>query len=237
MTSDPASNIANRLNKPRKRWPRDIVWSIVVIMLFVAHIALILGQACPYWSICFPCTPIAPYLWPVVAIVLAIILAFREFFFGSRGSWRSGRSILAVLLVLFSADTLTGGDYRWFEIAMRREMRKCGGATALQLWAQQVLTSPRQIASFEANGVTPKDLSPQVKGFAAEACEPPHIPLYRPINSGGPWFMFDSGGWDMGWGIILGKSDLVDPSPVNMPYGQHRGWIKRLQAGVYLYAF
>jgi hypothetical protein len=237
MTDGRANDISELVYKNRKRWPRDIVWSIVVVLLFVAHIALILGQVCPYWSICFPCTPIAPYLWPAVAIVLAIILASREFFSGYRGSWRSGRSILAVLLVLFATDTLTGGDYRWFEIAMRREMQKCGGPTSLQQWAQQSLTSPQQIASFEANGVTPKDLSSQVQSFAAEACEFPHIPFYRPINTGGPWFMFNQGGWDMGWGIILGKNDLPDPSPVNMPYGQHRGWTKRLQAGVYLYAF
>jgi hypothetical protein len=49
--------------------------------------------------------------------------------------------------------------------------------------------------------------------------------------------MFDKGGWDMGWGIILGKDDLSDPSPINLPPGQHAGWTKRLQPGVFLYAF
>ena len=67
--------------------------------------------------------------------------------------------------------------------------------------------------------------------------EYPYTPLYRRLNSGGPWFMFDKGGWDYGWGVIVGKTDLVNPSPINLPYGGHGGWTKELQPGVFLYAF
>ena len=99
------------------------------------------------------------------------------------------------------------------------------------------LASPQQIAHFEDHDVDPKDLPPNIRSFAAEVCEFPAVPEYRHIKSGGPWFMFNRGGWDMGWGVIVGKRDLVDPSPINLPYGQHGGWTKQLQPGVYLYAF
>ena len=196
MTTNGASDIFVPPGKLRQRPNRDITWAIIVVALFAAHIAFIVGQACPYWSICFPFTPLAPYLWPIVAIALAIQLIARALFNRAIQPRRLARMILALLLIAFATDTLTGGDYRWFEIAMRREMRKCGGPTVLQQWAQNVLTSPQTIASFEergGGGIDPKALPPELKSFASA-----HTPIYRQINSGGPWFMFAQGGWDMG---------------------------------------
>jgi len=221
---------------PQGRWPRDVIWARLIVVLFVAHIGLILLQACPYWTICFPCTPVAPILWPIVAMGLAAWLIRQAICDEGFRSSRSARVLLAVMLIAFGADTLTGGDYRWFEIAMRHEMRKCGGPALLQNWVQGELDSPSTVAAFEDHGVNQTDLPPEIQAFAADASEG-HIPQYRRLSDGGPWFMFDRGGLDMGWGIIVGRSDLIDPSPVNMPYGQHRGWTKRLYPGVYLYAF
>jgi hypothetical protein len=237
MTTNWASDGFLPPHEFRQKRPRDIIWAVAVSALFAAHIALILGQACPYWSICFPCTPIAPYFWPILAIGQAIWLITRAREERAIRPRRTARVVLALILIAFATDTLTGGDYRWFEIAMRREMRKCGGPAPLQGWAQGILTSPQQIAALEDHEIDIKDLPSGIKSFAAEACEFPHTPQYRRLSSGGPWFMFNQGGWDMGWGVIVGKSDLVDPSPINLPYGQHRGWTKELQPGVYLYAF
>ena len=94
-----------------------------------------------------------PYLWPAVAIGLAIWLGARAVANRTNQQRSLVRAILALLLVAFATDTLTGGDYRWFELAMRREMRKCGGPAALQNWAQRVLTSPQQVAAFEDHDI------------------------------------------------------------------------------------
>jgi hypothetical protein len=234
MASQPGNDIADSLYKPHRRWPFDILSAVVVLALLAGHIALILAQVCPYWTICFPFTLLAPLLWPVVAICLAIVLACRKALSGAGRHWRSVRSILAALLVLFATDTLTGGDYRWFEIAMRGEMRKCGGPEAIQRWAQNALSSPQKIASLEDHDVDPQTLPPEIIAFSSAAAEWPHVPLYLHVGSGGPSFMFARGGWDNGWGIIVGKSDMADPSPVHGPYG---GWTKKLRPGVYLFAF
>jgi hypothetical protein len=149
-----------------------------------------------------------------------------------RSRMRIMRSVLTGVLALCIADILTAGEYRWFEIGMRRELRNLGGATALQTWAQNTLDSTQTLANWEEKDMVATDLPPQFRTFAAQ-----FRPLFRHVNTGGPFFMFDDGGWDMGWGVIVGKTDLANPSPVNAPPGQQRGWTKRLAPGAYLYAF
>ncbi len=235
MTIDYDSNV--RATKSHKPWPWDLILGTAVAVLFAGHILLILLQACPYWTMCFPFPSAGPYVWPIAAIGLAVYLLGAVISPDEmRRRSRRARLILALLLVAFATDTLTGGDYRWFELEMRWEMRTCGGPAGLQQWAQSVLTSPQWIATFEERDVRPSDLPPAIRRFAAKTCKF-HVPQYRSVKIGGPWFMFDDGGWDMGWGIIVGKRDMTDPSPVNMPRGEHVGWTKQLQPGVYLYAY
>jgi hypothetical protein len=202
--------------------------AIILCLVFAFHIIFILNNDGPYWAMCFPVPNAGPYLWPMLAIALALILFLR-----SRPGARILRGVLAALLLTFAADTLTGGDYRWFELAMRREMSRCGGIAALQAWAEQALNSPQQLAS-EDEQADFKTLPPEVQRFALATCKF-RTPWYRTAAKGGPSFMFGNGGWDMGWGVIIGKRDLHAPSPVNVPAGRHVGWLKQLQPGVYLY--
>ena len=41
----------------------------------------------------------------------------------------------------------------------------------------------------------------------------------------------------MGWGVMVGKTDLTDPVPIGgIPGSRYRGWRKELRPGVWLYA-
>ncbi len=228
--------------RPQRRKRGDLVFGIVVAVVFVLHIIGIFVAGGPYWSLSFPLPYAGPYVWSIAAIGAGAWLL--KVVFSSNMSRRNRwiRLFLAMFLVAFAIDTLTGGDYRWLELEMRWEMRTCGGPAGLQQWAQSVLTSPQEVLHLEYlarqdQAVQISDLPPAIKQFAAKTCQSKK-PYYRKIESGGPWFMFDDGGWDVGWGVIVGKRDLVNPCPlVSVPSAAHVGWIKQLQPGVYLYAY
>ena len=232
MTSTPPPDLYSFLQPRRKRLTRDLILCLIVIVLFVAHIALILGQTCPYWSICFPFTPLAPFVWPPVAIILAVVQLCTVLLGKSpTDPARWSRIVIALLLIAFAADTLTGGDYRWFTIAMRRQLRQCGGAAPLQAWVQATLANPARVAYFESNGIDRKDLPPQFQSFAAD-----FGPFYS-SGSDGTWIEFQTGGLDAGWGIVVSNTNLTYPFKGGGRISEPRTWIKQLQPGVYLFAF
>ena len=211
---------------------RDIVIACMLLAFYAAQVLWMVFEHCPFWSFCFPLVSIGPYFWIAVAVAVGFS-SVRRIRSGARLSCvRVVRTILAVVLALCIADILTAGDHRWFELGMRRELRNLGGATALQTWAQNTLESPEILANWDEKNMVATDLPPQFRTFASQ-----FRPLYRRVETGGPFFMFDDGGWDMGWGLIVGKADLCNPSPVNAGPGEQRGWTKQVAPGVYLYAF
>ena len=78
--------------------------------------------------------------------------------------------------------------------------------------------------------VDAKTLPPTVKAFADSFCSF-HRPTYMTHQPCGPFFMFEDGGWDRGWGVMIGKTNLPNPT-LGVPI-----WTKQLQPGVYLFSF
>ena len=138
------------------------------------------------------------------------------------------RRSLGFILLLFAADTATGGDYRWFEIAMRRELQKCGGPTALQESAQVALADPSQLKRSDRDlGLPPSSpLATFAKGREAS---------YMSSEAGGPFIMIQTGGWDSYWGVMIGRTDLVDPNPMGGVV-RRTAWVKEIQPGVFIFA-
>jgi hypothetical protein len=239
-TTDPAAiPLAQRLAyyhgppPPRQPSNADVTWGIVLVIMAVLHIGMIFSQTSPYVDLCIVIVPLGRYFWPVVAFSVALCMAGRAA--NPRfGSFKRIRLILAALLVLFGIDTLTGGNYRWFELAMRHEMAKVGGPAALQAWGQSSLSSTEKIAAFDKDGggiLNPNQVPPALQHWFGHGG-----PMYRMSQDGGPAFQFDNGGWDMGWGVIVGRTDLTTAYPRGIN-GGNGYWTKQLQPGVFLYAF
>jgi hypothetical protein len=214
--------------------PADVKWGIAVLVLLILQIVWILVKACPVVGMCFPFPACTDLLWPIIATSLAIWIAAMACGHQPRRR-RVFRLLVAGLLAVFSIDSFTGGQLRWFELAMRWQMAKVGGPDALQRWAQGELETPQQIAALDedAGGPllasrTPANLKHWYGHFP---------PMYRLTRGGGPFFQFDNGGWDMGWGVIVGRTDLKDPWPVANPTNGRQGWVEELQPGVFLYSF
>jgi len=237
---------------PSKRFPRDIAWASAISALFVAHIYFIIIKVCPYWSICFPCTPLAPYAWPLVAIGLAMRLIWLATKAQSAPRRRPIRYGLAILLLLFATDTLTGGDYRWFELAMREQLKKCGGPEALQAWALGHLSTAKPPEEYDDKELDFAEMPTPIRNFASgyhwatyNFIQQDRDQPFKYISHDGtpsydtrePAIVFDDGGWDMGWGIVVGKPDLDNGSPMNTTDPKKRGWTKRLKPGLFIYAF
>jgi hypothetical protein len=211
---------------PRKRVPTDVVLGFVLMTIFILHIGEILLLRYPLWGFCFPFTPIAPYFWELVAIIAAVTILVRCVFDRSR---RVLRLVIAVLVIAFSTDSFLGGDFRWFALTMQTELQRCGGASALQAWAQSALSTPQNIASYENSGLDLKTLPPQFHAFAVD-----FHPDYVSANAYGPAFMFDAGDWDDGWGVIVGKTDFPPPT---FHWTGSKPWTKKLCPGLYLFFF
>jgi hypothetical protein len=211
----------------------DVKWGMVLVVMAILHIVLIFSQTSPYVDICIVLVPIGQYFWPLVAFAVAVWTAGRAF--SPRfGPPKRLRLIIAVLLALFAIDTITGGNYRWFELAMRYQISKVGGPTALQTWAQNELGTPAKIAALDQDAGGPLLASRTPRAYQHWFG---HFgPMYRQSQGGGPAFQFDNGGWDMGWGVIVGRSDLkiVYPRGIN---GGNNYWTRQIQPGVLLYAF
>ena len=212
----------------RSRIPRDLKWGLAIAAVFVLHTVTILLQGCPFWSCCFPFTPIAPILWPGAAVMSAGICLYRAARSGVPA--RVERVLLSALLLLFIVDSVTDGDHRWFEVAMRRQEAKIH-LDDLQAWTQSQLSSPQQLAVWEDKGLATNQLPIQCQNLPYH-----YYPLYRSSSAGGPFVQLGTGGWDMGWGYIIGRTDLSDPSPVaaGSP-GSH--WVKKLKPGIFIFAF
>jgi hypothetical protein len=232
MTSDVQTPLPALPIGPAGAGKWDIRFGLAAAGVFLMHVVLVVLSACPFWTMCFPLPKIGGFLWAAGALVLIVVLLRRVFARRAiRDSRRVLRIVLALLLVVFVAHSLSRGDYRWFEMGMRWRIDRCGGAGAIQAWAERELNSPTYAGRTGNDPVDLKTLPPNIRRFArADA------PLYIGSEPDGPWFLFDHGGLDMGCGVIVGKTSLQNPSPIIGP-GRYRGWIKQLRPGLFLYAF
>jgi hypothetical protein len=144
--------------------------------------------------------------------------------------WRKSRVLLALILLCFGGDFISGGSYRWFEVGMRMKLRDGGGPAALQAWAEKIL-SPENIGKLDKKDITYKDLPVAFQDFGKR-----FHPFYRRADDGGPDIQFEGGGHAFLYGIIVGKKDL----PAAYPMGKGlnigpAGWSKKLRPGVFLY--
>ena len=221
---------------PSKRWPRDIVWSFVVVGLFAAHFAEIFGQLGPYWTFCCFFFGVARYSLPVIAIILAVTTMGRHALEGGASkALRRVRLGLAILLSFLAIDTLTGGDYRWFELAMRYDMARFGGMQSLQSWAQNNLETVGPDESW-GYSLHPMDMPKQVQNFAAQFQEAGYIHV-SDGQTEVPTIDLSNGGAELHWGIVLTKRDMASLGSTKSPFiGRRNVWIKQLQPGVFLYA-
>ncbi|HEY1686349.1 MAG TPA: hypothetical protein VGG19_16405 [Tepidisphaeraceae bacterium] len=139
------------------------------------------------------------------------------------------RVFLVIVLIAFVVNNAIGGENRWFEIGMRIELRKCGGAATLQAWAQNLFSSPTKITYFDEHDFDPKkDLPPQFRRFANDF----QFIFYRHTRPDGPDIDFMTGLRDEGWGVIVGRTDLPMPQ---LPSPGISPWTKKLRPGVFLY--
>jgi hypothetical protein len=214
---------------PKPPWlpiPKDLVWAGCAIGFYALHVIQVLVTACPFWTMCcIVGVPLLPFVWPMTALIVSVICLKNSFSFDKR--WRLTRLVASTLCVLFLIDCVTGGDLRWFERSMRHRMNAMQ-IDQLQAWAQEEFSSPTRVAQWEDQKV--QDLPVQFKnhldGFR---------PLYRSSGAGGPSIEVGTGGWDMGWGLLVGKTDLTDPLQMGGSPGWH--WVKMIKPGVYIYAF
>jgi len=208
--------------------PGVTTWGVVVAAVFAAQLAFILTRACPGWALCCFPLPFTPILFSMVALLLGGVLLMRAI---RQKPWRKLRLVLALVLLCFGADFISGGSYRWFEVAMRMKLREGGGPAALQAWAEKVL-SPENIGKLDQKEITYKDLPVAFQDFGKQ-----FHPFYRRPDAGGPDIQFEGGGHVFLYGLIVGKKDL----PAAYPKGKGlnagpAGWSKKLQPGVFLYS-
>gem|GEM_PF-6047696 len=216
----------------RKGGLRDLTWGVVLAAFWILHVIVCFAQGTPVWACCFPIDSLAPYMWSCFAVSSAAFLLWRAFTGNRR--MKTAQATLAFLLLVFTADTLTGGDYRWFELSMRQQLQKCGGAIALQEWAQSNLENIGSAENLKDQTIDPHQLPPSIQGFAAHFNE---ISYVFGSDYSVKAILFEYGGWAGGSGILIGKRDIAEGGSIRESIHATLGWTKQLRTGVWLFSF
>ena len=199
----------------------DLAWATVLTSYYVLHVVIILRYSTPFgWFCCCLFPPLDTDGWIVVA---TLILGSMWVQAARKRLWTpsnvAARIVLSLLLIGCGSDLVTGGNERWFTIALNRDLRACGGPGELQAWAERFL-APDHLNPGR-DDIQRTELPPPIRTFAQRFRM---TGFYQRGEQS--WISFQEESAYIGYGVIVGRSDL-DPQEFGLC---HQRWVVKAGA-------